>query len=116
MLLSPSIASEAGYQESPEENAGSVNNTGFEAELNWKQDFSGFGVNVSTNVSHYHNEVTSLGSDGQPIYDAGVRSKGSVTKTAVGHAIGEFYGRVTDGLFQSQDEINSYTDGSGNLL
>jgi hypothetical protein len=45
-----------------------------------------------------------------------VRSSALVTRTEVGHSIGEFYGYKTDGLFQTQAEIDADTDAAGNKV
>jgi hypothetical protein len=53
-------------------------------------------------MTAYRNEVTSLGR-GKPI----VQSIGLLTtKTDVGSTIGRFFGFVSDGLYQSEDEID----------
>ena len=49
---------------------------------------------------------------GQVISAGGVEF-GSTTRTEAGYAIGQFYGYVTDGLFQSQAEIDEYVDDNG---
>jgi TonB-linked SusC/RagA family outer membrane protein len=113
MLLSSTIAGDAGQYPYPVRNAASVRNTGFEATLNYKQEFGDFHVGASGNISAYKNRVTSLGADGSPIMDASVRSMGDVTRTEVGHAIGEFYGYETDGIFQNQAAIDADTTATG---
>jgi TonB-dependent starch-binding outer membrane protein SusC len=113
MLLSSTIAGDAGQYPYPTRNAASVRNTGFEATLNYKQEFGDVHVDASGNISAYKNRVLSLGADGAPIMDASVRSMGDVTRTEVGHAIGEFYGYETDGIFQNQAAIDADTTASG---
>jgi TonB-linked SusC/RagA family outer membrane protein len=116
MLISPTIPGSAGQDTAPTINGGSVGNTGFEATLNYKQEFGDFSVDASANFSTYKNKVLSLGTNGQPIMDASVHSLAMVTRTEVGHEVGEFYGYVTDGLFQNQAEINADTDATGALV
>jgi TonB-linked SusC/RagA family outer membrane protein len=118
MLIQSAFPSNAGQNIYPTINAGSVQNTGFEATLNYKQEFGDFFVDASGNFSTYKNKVLSLGTHGQPLMDASVRGLAFVTRTDVGHEIGEFYGYVTDGIFQNQAEIDAdtYTDSTGTHL
>ena len=41
---------------------------------------------------------------------------GSYTFSGVGSAASQFYTYKTDGLFQSQEEVNNYVDGEGNMI
>jgi hypothetical protein len=41
--------------------------------------------------------------------DANFHNAGFVTRTQVGHPVGCFYGYKTNGIFQNQNEINSFT-------
>ena len=116
MLVAPTIPSSAGLYPYPTVNAGSVDNKGFEATLNYKQDVGDFNFDVSGNFSTYKNKVLSLGPSGQPLLDADVRGLGTVTRTEVGHSIGEFYGYKTDGIFQTQTEIDADTTSSGTKI
>jgi len=116
MLIQPTIPSNAGLDTAPTVNGGSVRNFGFEATLNYKQEFGDFRIEASGNISTYKNRVLSLGATGQPIMDASVRGIALVTRTEVGHQIGEFYGYETDGLFQNQAEINADTTADGTLV
>jgi TonB-dependent starch-binding outer membrane protein SusC len=113
MLIQPTIPSNAGLDTAPTINGGSVSNTGFEATLNYKQEFGDFNVEAGGNISTYKNKVLSLGPTNQPIMDASVHGIALVTRTEVGHEIGEFYGYETDGLFQNQTEIDADTTASG---
>ena len=47
MLISPTIPGSAGQDTAPTINGGSVGNTGFEATLNYKQEFGDFSVDAS---------------------------------------------------------------------
>jgi TonB-dependent starch-binding outer membrane protein SusC len=90
-------------------NGGSLENRGIELILNYKENIGRFISNLGFNFSTYDNKVLSLGDNGAPISDAAFRNSGTVTRTEVGRSIGNFYGYETNGLFQTQEEINSFT-------
>jgi TonB-linked SusC/RagA family outer membrane protein len=88
--------------EAPLVNGASVKNTGFEFQLGYNDKKGGFSYSINANVSTLKNEVLSLGYGNNPIY-----GYGNMTKTEVGREVGELYGFVIDGIFQSQAEIDA---------
>lgn len=95
----PIPSSTGSINTAPTVNAGSLRNSGFEAEIayhyNNEKDFS---FDISANASTIHNEVLALGGNNEPI--AGVGSR-----TQVGREVGEHFGFVYDGIFQSEEEV-----------
>jgi hypothetical protein len=92
----------------PVTNVASVKNRGLELSANYRNRDRAFKYSIGGNVTFLKNEVTSLGSGGEPIYAGRVQSgNADVTKTEVGQPIGSFYGYVTDGIFQTQQEVES---------
>lgn len=116
MLLSVPIPYYYGYESGPVVNVGEANNKGIEVSLGWRDQIGkDFSYNIGLNVSTYKNEMKSLGS-GQPII-GGAYYLGNATKTEEGESIGYFYGYKTDGVFQTQAEIDAYaTQGNNSLL
>ena len=110
MLLAVPTVLSAGLNTDPMTNAGAVRNYGVETQFTYRQNFGNFSFDVGFNLSWIKNKVTSLGTGNEPIYGAYL-SEGSivdyVTKTAVGRPIGSFYGYVTDGIFQTNDEVRA---------
>ncbi|OOQ59413.1 SusC/RagA family TonB-linked outer membrane protein [Mucilaginibacter pedocola] len=91
-------------------NSGKLSNKGFEFSINSRNIASkDFRWNTTLVFSHYKNKVLSL-ANGTPFIAGnianGFLSRG-VTRTAVGQAVGEFYGYVTDGIFKSDAELAS---------
>jgi len=77
--------------------------------LTWRNRVGDFKYSVSGNLSSVKNKVTGLGDGGEPVYDGRVQSaNANVTKTDVGHPIGAFYGYVTDGIFQTREEVTAH--------
>jgi TonB-linked SusC/RagA family outer membrane protein len=92
-------------------NAASILNRGIEFTINWN-DYVGelnYGITVLGNT--IHNEVQSIGgvSGVDSILIGGFLANGqAVTRSTIGRPIGAFYGFKTDGIFQNQNELDSY--------
>ncbi len=95
-----------------------MENKGLEIELGYNKSFNELNVSINGNVSFLKNEVTYLG-NGIEFLSGGATIQSStfpITRTQVGQSYNSFYGFKTDGIFQNQDEINSYTNTSGGLI
>jgi TonB-linked SusC/RagA family outer membrane protein len=105
MLLQIPVPLSSGYTSAAAVNAGTVANKGLELSLTAQLlQRAAFQWTSSLNITFINNKVLSL-SSGSPIPGAGVDFNQTISLTAVGHPIGEFYGYVTEGIFQSADEI-----------
>jgi TonB-linked SusC/RagA family outer membrane protein len=82
-------------------NAASTRNTGMEFTLSYNKSVGDFQYNVNANFSTLKNKVLELGGTGNPIYGAG-------SKTEVGRSVGELFGFITEGIFQSAAEVASH--------
>ncbi|MDC6352730.1 TonB-dependent receptor [Zeaxanthinibacter sp. PT1] len=95
-------------------NLGDIQNTGFDLGIGYANETSyGLQYNISANISQYKNEVKNLISDFQ-VGRTNLRG-GAVTRTEVGRAISEFYGRevigfTDEGRFEYRD-----VDGDGTI-
>ncbi|PRY90692.1 SusC/RagA family TonB-linked outer membrane protein [Mongoliibacter ruber] len=87
----------------PWANAGQIRNSGVEIALGYRNYERALKYSINGNISFLDNEVMSLAS-GEPISGDNTRA-GAFSRTAVGHPIGAFYGWVTDGIFQNQEEV-----------
>ena len=115
LLFSPDVSAiigsygPGGYP--PIINAGDVSNKGFEFEFAYTTDPNKrLGMNVNFNFTYIDNEVKSVpdGVDFLPGAGFGVGSN-TATRFEVGFPIGYFIGYQTDGIFQSQEEIDNAT-------
>lgn len=97
--VSPSSSLGAGYAIT---NAGSIQNRGIEFSLDWNDHIGDFRYGVNVNGATLKNKVLSLGNNNADIIS------GDYHRTSVGEPIGSFYGYVQDGIFQNQQEIDSY--------
>ncbi len=96
-------------------NAASVLNRGFEFNLSWKETRGDFSYKVGILGSTIHNEVLSIGSNSgiDSLLIGGYLGDGRpVTLSRVGLPIGAFYGYKTNGIFQTQEELDAYPHSS----
>ena len=91
-------------------NAGDVLNEGFEALISCNKNINNnLSFNVSYNFSKLHNEVVYVGST-EGFLEGGSFLVGENLRTSrmeAGYPIGYFYGYKTDGVYQSQAEIDA---------
>jgi len=90
--------------EAPFVNLGKMENKGWELSLTTHNLTGRFSWITSLSLSHNANKVLSLGEEGAAIY-RNVQWFNTVTKTAVGKPLGQFYGYVVDGIFVDYDDI-----------
>jgi TonB-linked SusC/RagA family outer membrane protein len=84
----------------PPQNAGVVDNAGWELSLSHTNQLGGeFNYRVEANLSNFTNEVVDLARTG-PFIEGN-------TITRVGSSLNAVYGYRTDGLFQSEEEIQN---------
>jgi TonB-dependent starch-binding outer membrane protein SusC len=84
-------------------NAASIKNTGFDFSGTYRSTQQAFNWDLTLNLTTIKNEVLNLGNQGANNY----RST-HLTRTQVGHPIAEFYLLRTNGIFQSQAEIDAH--------
>lgn len=99
-------------------NVADMDNKGVELEVGYRKNLGNLRLNVRGNVSYLDNSVSFLG-DGKSFLDGGQTIQSTsypITRTAVGYAIGSFYGFKTLGIFQNQQEINSYINAEGSPI
>lgn len=91
----------------PPQNAGSVENKGWEFSLNYRgaKSASGFQYNLGGNLSINSNKVVDLKGTGPYILGSDIDPRYII---AVGLPINTLWGYKTDGLFQTQEQITNY--------
>jgi TonB-dependent starch-binding outer membrane protein SusC len=90
-------------------NAATMENSGLEFLLAYHNRSHEVKYDISANLSTLKNKVTRLGVSGEPRTDGYCR-------TEVGREVGEFYGYVYDGIFQSQEEIDNHVNSKGEYI
>jgi TonB-linked SusC/RagA family outer membrane protein len=92
-------------------NAASIKNTGFEGKISWKDKIGQVDYNITFLGSTVKNEVLKVGGSSgidSVLYGGYLANGLPVTQSRVGLPIGAFYGYKTNGIFQSQADLNSY--------
>ncbi len=94
----------------PTLNAGTVKNSGFEFAIDYKDKFSdAFTFSVGYNVTFLKNKVTEV-NNGTGFIEGGAFGVGqpAPSRMEIGKPMGYFYGYKTDGIFQSQAEVDAH--------
>jgi len=115
MLYDPDLPGHVGTEEMPFTNVASLQNTGFEFTIGYKQKIKNFKLDARLNFSHVDNLVTDLGS-AEYIAAAPFMQMGYISRTQVGHPMASFYGYICDGLFQNQAEVDAYVKPDGSPI
>ena len=95
------------------QNIGSISSRGWELSVNWNDHVGDFQYGVGLNLSQIKNKAEKF--LGEPIY-TGSYNGDYIARNEEGHELSLFYGYKTDGLFQNQTEVTSYTNQYGELL
>ncbi len=103
MLSQVPIPLVVGVTRAPYVNKGEVQNQGIEINGIFKEKRGDFSYSVGANIAFLKNEVTYLPSD----IPGGDFRVGYVNLTQEGQPIASFYGYVTDGYWQTQEEIDA---------
>jgi TonB-linked SusC/RagA family outer membrane protein len=107
MLMDIPVSNVYGFNP-PVQNAGNIENKGFELELAYHGRGTAFTFDISGNASFITNTVTNLeGTD--PIING-------YTFLKVGYPINSFYGYEAEGIFQTQREIDNHAQQSGGVI
>ncbi len=113
-LLNIQMPAQTGYT-SATRNVGSVKNYGFEFNVDYRNNIKNFKYNINANLTTIKNKIEELSPGKNAV--ANLQSLGFPTTgntswaifsmSKVGGSIGEFYGFQTDGIIQSQAEIDA---------
>ena len=107
LLYSVAVPANAGAtNETVTMNAATMENSGLEFLLTYRNHRNAVKYDISTNFSTLRNKVTKLGVSGEPRTDG-------YSRTEVGREVGSFYGYVYEGIFQSQEEIDNRVNAEG---
>lgn len=99
----------SGSSQSPIVNGATIRNTGFEFSASYTEAGKALNYYATANFTTLNNEVVELG------YGLNRHIDGN-TVTELGEPIGMWYVLETDGLFQSEEEVNSYQNAEGTII
>lgn len=100
----------------PVANIGDMENRGFEVQLGYRKNWEDFTFSVNGNFAYLENEVTKLENGRKYIDGPGFQSMGPVSRIQVGESYGAFYGYENNGIFQTEAEVQAYTNSTGGLI
>lgn len=107
ILVGVPIPSYVGSANNPIINAASVENSGFDLSLNWREQKGKFGYNIGIIGSTINNKVLDIGEGNEALFGGAVGISGyNGSRTTVGESIGHYFGYQTIGVFQNQAEID----------
>ena len=102
ILITPPIASALGEGQQKTVNGASKTNNGWEFVLGYRGEKKGnFSYTVQTNFAHFRDKITELPEVVRPAYP------GNLVNTIIGHSQFDLFGYKTNGLFQSQAEVDA---------
>ena len=117
ILQNPRIPYYVGAIGNPAANVADMKNTGVELELGYNNKWGEVDFSVNGNASYVRNEVTNIGAGVSFINGASFQASSyNITRTAVGQPFNSFYGFETLGIFQTQSEVDAYTNADGGLI
>jgi len=109
LLVAVPVPGTSGFYPNTDANVGSVENNGLEFSVGYNKTVnSDFNFSVNANLTTVNNQVIDLGGS-EIITGIDLQSH----RTAEGFEIGHFYGLQTDGLFQTQADIDSHATQTG---
>lgn len=102
ILITPPVASALGEGQQKTVNGASKSNKGWEFVIGYKgTPKKEFSYNVQVNFAHFRDRITDLPENVRPAYP------GNLTSTIIGRSQFDIFGYKTNGLFQSQAEVNA---------
>lgn len=101
ILLNLAIPGVMGYANSPKQNAGSMENVGWDAAITYRNKIGDVAFKVTGILSDVKNQITDFGGLAPQVNGTHVRQ--------VGSPIDAFYGLVSDGFFSSFAEARAYS-------
>ncbi|HKH63174.1 MAG TPA: TonB-dependent receptor, partial [Flavitalea sp.] len=101
ILITPPVASALGEGQTKAVNGASKTNKGWEFVVGYRGEKMGdFRYNVQLNFTHFRDKITELPEEVRPAYP------GNLVNTIIGHSQFDIFGYKTNGLFQSQAEVD----------
>ncbi|WP_343702057.1 TonB-dependent receptor [Chitinophaga sp.] len=104
MLLELEIPDFIGF-DNPDQNTGKMYTTGWEMMVSWNDKVGDFNYSVSANLSDFRSRMGDLG--GTEFLGDQIKKQGS--------EFNEWYGYISDGLFQTQEDVDKFPKTNANV-
>ena len=116
MLMFQAIPGHAGYgYNSPVTNIGSMKTNGLDFTVGYAKSDGDFTYGLSVNATRAISKINKL-ANGQALYSGNTPIFGRPSKTEEGGYVGAFYGYQTEGIFQTQADVNNYKTADGKVI
>ncbi len=117
LLYNPVLPGTAGIAEAPFLNVAEIQNKGFDLTLNYHSNLDNkllfeFGLTLG----HYKNEIVKVNNDVDFFSVDNFSGIGVKNLNQVGNPISGFYGYISDGIFQNQEEVEQYIGQPGKQI
>jgi TonB-dependent starch-binding outer membrane protein SusC len=117
-LVQPPVLATAGA-DGPWINGGNVTNKGIELMLSYSNEIGALRYTVSANGAFNRNKVTEIPTMDGIIYgetNALFVNSEEFYRAQTGYALGYFYGYKTNGIFQTEEDVNNYRNSEGKII
>ncbi len=92
----------------PAQNVGRIRNSGLELSATYRKQIADFNFSISGNGTWNKNEILDLGGSDFLLPPNTINQIGQyVSRFAVGHSIGAFYGYQVEGIYQNQSQVDA---------
>ncbi|MEL6357193.1 MAG: TonB-dependent receptor, partial [Bacteroidota bacterium] len=115
LLYNPPLPLTAGTPAPPFVNIGAMENNGYDLAITWRPNVGDFKFDITANVSQYRNEIVRIDGELTEFFGRGGQGTrvGTPQINRVGFPVGSFYGYQTNGIWQSQAEIDAADASTG---
>jgi len=114
LLFSPNLSLYLGTPSFPTTNIGSTESSGLDASISLNTSIGALEISSDLNFTTAKNEVVSINNGDRYIWGAGYGIPYKpIVRFEEGYSPGYFFGYVTDGIFQTQDEVNGHAMQNG---
>ena len=97
-------------------NVGTMSNSGVELDLNYRYSVGDFSFTIGANAAYIKTLLVNAGNESGILDRGSVHQMGTIIRGENGQPFPYFYGYKTDGVFQTWDEVNAYTNADGGLI
>lgn len=117
LLMVQNIPGYIGATNNPISNLGEIRNRGIETSIGYQTKIGALKMNTNFNYTHFKNEVIKVAGDVGYLngWSWPVRNT-PITRMTEGFAVGHFVGYQSDGIFQTQEEIDNHVNADGAKL
>lgn len=115
MLIQMPVPSYLG-ESKPWGNVGEMFNSGVEFEVNYRRTIGEFSFNVGANATWVKNRLIDAGNETGILERGSFSTAGTIIRGENGLPFPYFYGYVSNGLFQTMEDVNAHVSSDGTVI